>query len=38
LKAINYAAIPFAAKVAQTYFGLTRDEQIGDVIWKLANA
>jgi radical SAM superfamily enzyme YgiQ (UPF0313 family) len=38
LKAINQAAIPFAAKVAQTYYSLTRDEQIGDVIWKLANA
>jgi radical SAM superfamily enzyme YgiQ (UPF0313 family) len=38
LKAVNHAAIPFAAKVAQTYYGLKRDEQIGDVIWKLANA
>lgn len=38
LKAINQAAIPFAAKVAQTYYSLTRDEQIGDVIWKVANA
>jgi radical SAM superfamily enzyme YgiQ (UPF0313 family) len=37
-KAINHAAIPFAAKIAQTYYGLTRDEQIGDVIWKLAHA
>jgi radical SAM superfamily enzyme YgiQ (UPF0313 family) len=38
LKAINHGAIPFAAKVAQKYYSLTRDEQIGDVIWKLANA
>jgi radical SAM superfamily enzyme YgiQ (UPF0313 family) len=37
-RVVNRAAIPFAAKVAQTYYGLTRDEQIGDVIWKLAHA
>lgn len=38
LKMVNNAAIPFAAKIAQTYYGLTRDEQIGDVIWKLSKA
>jgi hypothetical protein len=38
LKAVNRAAIPFAAKIAQKYYGLTRDEEIGNVIWKLANA
>ncbi len=38
LKAVNNAAIPFAAKIAQTYYGLRRDEQIGDVIWKLSKA
>ena len=38
LKAINNAAIPVAAKIAQKYYGLTRDEEIGNVIWKLARA
>jgi hypothetical protein len=38
LKVINNAAIPVAAKIAQTYYGLTRDEQIGEVIWKLSKA
>jgi radical SAM superfamily enzyme YgiQ (UPF0313 family) len=38
LKAVNRAAIPVAAKIAQKYYGLTRDEEIGDIIWKLANA
>jgi radical SAM superfamily enzyme YgiQ (UPF0313 family) len=38
LKAVNRAAIPVAAKIAQKYYGLTRDEEIGNVIWKLANA
>jgi len=38
LKAVNNAAIPVAAKIVQKYFGLTRDEEIGNVIWKLANA
>ncbi len=38
LKAVNHAVVPFAAKIAQTYYGLTRDEEIGNVIWKLANA
>jgi radical SAM superfamily enzyme YgiQ (UPF0313 family) len=37
-KVVNRAAIPFAAKVAQAYYGLTRDEQIGEVIWKLSQA
>ncbi len=37
-KVVNKAAIPFAAKVAQAYYGLTRDEQIGEVIWKLSQA
>jgi len=35
--AVNRAAIPVAAKIAQKYYGLTRDEEIGNVIWKLAN-
>ena len=38
LKAVNHAAIPVAAKIAQKYYGLTRDEEIGNVIWKLAQA
>ncbi len=38
LKAINQAAIPVAAKIAQKYYGFTRDEEIGNVIWKLAHA
>ncbi len=38
LKAVNRAAIPVAAKIAQKYYGLTRDEEIGNVIWKLANS
>lgn len=38
LKAVNKAAIPVAAKIAQKYYGLTRDEEIGNVIWKLANS
>ncbi|MCW4005348.1 MAG: B12-binding domain-containing radical SAM protein [Candidatus Bathyarchaeota archaeon] len=38
LKAVNNAAIPFAAKVAQKYYGLRRDEQFGEAIWKLAHA
>jgi radical SAM superfamily enzyme YgiQ (UPF0313 family) len=38
LKAINNAAIPVAAKIAQKYYGLTRDEEIGNVIWKLSRA
>jgi radical SAM superfamily enzyme YgiQ (UPF0313 family) len=38
LKAINLAAIPIAAKVVQKYYGWTRDEQIGEVIWKLAHS
>jgi radical SAM superfamily enzyme YgiQ (UPF0313 family) len=38
-KVVNKAAIPFAAKVAQTYYGLTRgDEGFGDIIWKLSQA
>ena len=37
-KVVNKAAIPFAAKVAQAYYGLTRDEQFGEVIWKLSQA
>ena len=37
-RVVNRAAIPFAAKVAQTYYGLTRDEQIGEVLWKLSQA
>ncbi len=37
-KVVDHAVIPFAAKVAQTYYGLTRDEQIGDVIWKLSRS
>ncbi|MFB3888039.1 MAG: radical SAM protein [Candidatus Bathyarchaeia archaeon] len=37
LKAVvDRAAIPFAAKVVQKYYGLTRDEQIGEAIWKLS--
>ncbi|MCW4010442.1 MAG: B12-binding domain-containing radical SAM protein [Candidatus Bathyarchaeota archaeon] len=36
-KAVNQGAIPLAAKVAQKYYELTRDEEIGNVIWKLAN-
>lgn len=38
LKAVNQAAIPFAAKVAQKYYELTGEGEIGNVIWKLANA
>ena len=38
LKAVNYAVLPFAAKVAQTYYGLTHDEEIGNIIWKLSQA
>ena len=38
LRAVNRAAIPVAAKIAQKYYGLTRDEEIGNVIWKLANS
>jgi radical SAM superfamily enzyme YgiQ (UPF0313 family) len=38
LKAVNNAAIPVAAKIAQKYYGLTRDDEIGNVIWKLAHA
>ena len=36
-KAVNQGAIPFAAKVAQAYYGLARNEKVGNVIWKLAN-
>lgn len=38
LKAVNNAAIPVAAKIAQKYYGLTRDEEIGNVIWKISRA
>jgi radical SAM superfamily enzyme YgiQ (UPF0313 family) len=38
IKALNTAAIPVAAKIAQKYYGLTRDEEIGNIIWKIANA
>jgi hypothetical protein len=38
LKVVDKAAIPVAAKIAQKYYGLTRDEEIGNVIWKLANS
>jgi len=38
IKALNHAAIPVAAKIAQKYYGLMRDEEIGNVIWKLANS
>jgi hypothetical protein len=38
LKAVNNAAIPVAAKIAQKFYGLTRDDEIGNVIWKLAHA
>ncbi len=38
LKAINNAAIPVAAKVAQTVYGLKGNEQMSDMIWKLSKA
>jgi radical SAM superfamily enzyme YgiQ (UPF0313 family) len=38
LKTINNVAIPVAAKVTQKYYGWTRDEEIGNVIWKIAHA
>ncbi len=38
LKAVNNAAIPVAAKIAQKFYDLTGGEEIGNVIWKLANA
>jgi radical SAM superfamily enzyme YgiQ (UPF0313 family) len=38
LKALNNAAIPIAAKVAQTVYGLKHNEQMSEMIWKLANA
>ena len=38
LKAVNNAAIPVAAKIAQKFYDFTGGEEIGNVIWKLANA
>jgi len=38
LKAINNAAIPVAAKVAQTVYGLKGNEQMSEMIWKLSKA
>lgn len=38
LKAVNNAAIPVAAKVAQKVYGLKHNEQMSEMIWKLANA
>ncbi len=38
LRAVNNAAIPVAAKIAQKYYSFTRDDGIGDMIWKLAHA
>ncbi len=36
-KVVNKGAIPVAAKIAQTYYGLTRgDEGFGDIIWKIS--
>jgi radical SAM superfamily enzyme YgiQ (UPF0313 family) len=37
-KVVDHAAIPFAAKVAQAYYGFARNDEIGNVIWKLANS
>ncbi len=37
IRAVNNAAIPVAAKIAQKYYGLKRDDEIGDMIWKLAH-
>ena len=36
-KAVNQGIIPFAAKVAQTYYGVKRKGNVGNVLWKLAN-
>ena len=36
-KAVNQAAIPIAAKIAQKYYEHTHDAEIGNVLWKLAN-
>jgi radical SAM superfamily enzyme YgiQ (UPF0313 family) len=38
LKAVNQAAIPVAAKIAQKCYNFKRDDGIGDMIWKLAHA
>jgi radical SAM superfamily enzyme YgiQ (UPF0313 family) len=36
-KVVNKAAIPFAAKVAQTYYNVKRGEEgFGDIIWRLS--
>jgi len=38
LKAINNAAIPVAAKVAQKVYGFKGNEQMSEMIWKLSKA
>jgi radical SAM superfamily enzyme YgiQ (UPF0313 family) len=38
LKAVNTAAIPVAAKIAQKCYNFKRHDGIGDTIWKLAHA
>ena len=38
LGVVNKGAIPVAAKIAQTYYNITRDEKIGNIIWKLSQA
>jgi radical SAM superfamily enzyme YgiQ (UPF0313 family) len=36
--AINKIVIPYFGRIMGIYYGLTRDEQIGEVIWKLSQA
>jgi radical SAM superfamily enzyme YgiQ (UPF0313 family) len=38
IRAVNNAAIPVAAKIAQKIYSFKRDDGIGDMIWKLAHA